>query len=241
MPTEPVGLLGRALAEGFVYQGEPRRYRGEAARRAERRICRRRPSSISCRTTTRSAIARFGERLTQLAPPRRCGDDGDPAARAADPACCSWARNGAARALPLFRDFKGELADAVRKGRRREFERFPGFHPEEQRPIPDPCGRVSLEQSAIDWSAQSGARHAAWLRHCRELIAIRAQEIMPRLGKPLAAPPVFETAGICSTVRWGLRRWRLLDFGGAARRRGARRLDRGRGPADLDERRGHPE
>ena len=36
---------------------------------------------------------------------------------------CSWARNGdRQRPFPFFCDFRGELADAVRKGRREEFE-----------------------------------------------------------------------------------------------------------------------
>ena len=54
----PPQQLARALAEGFVFQGEPRpiaRARS-AARRAP--TCRRPRSCCSCRTTTRSAIAR---------------------------------------------------------------------------------------------------------------------------------------------------------------------------------------
>ena len=50
--------------------------------------------------------------------------------------CCSWARNGARREpFPFFCDFKGELADAVRKGRRREFAEAYAAHGDD---IPDP-------------------------------------------------------------------------------------------------------
>jgi len=112
----------------------------------------------------------------------------------------------------------------VRKGRRRELERFPGFHPEVQRPIPDPCGRASLEQSTVDWSAQSDAGHAAWLRHCRELLAIRKQEIAPRLDKALATPADFETAENLLEVHWVFgdgARLTLVALPAAAARRGA--------------------
>ena len=64
------GIVARTLAEGFAYQGEPSPHRnGAAARRADIGARRHRPSSISCRTTIRSATARCGERLTALAPP----------------------------------------------------------------------------------------------------------------------------------------------------------------------------
>ena len=49
--------LARALAEGFVYQGEPSPHRGERRAASRAPTCRRPPSSISCRTTTRSATA----------------------------------------------------------------------------------------------------------------------------------------------------------------------------------------
>ena len=54
---DPWGKFGRALAEGFVYQGETSPHAGEAAGRAVRPTCRPPPSSTSCRTTTRSATA----------------------------------------------------------------------------------------------------------------------------------------------------------------------------------------
>ncbi|MFI5016917.1 MAG: DUF3459 domain-containing protein, partial [Dongiales bacterium] len=189
-------------AEGFVYQGEVSSYRGRPRGEPSTHLP---PTAFVNFLQNHDQIGNrgFGDRLTQLSDPTALRSMMAILLLApAIPMLFMGEEHGAAEPFLFFVDFKGELADAVRKGRRRELKRFPGFHPEEQRPIPDPCGQVSLEQSAIDWSAQSGARHAAWLRHCRELIAIRAQEIMPRLGKPLAAPAVFETAETLLTVRW---------------------------------------
>ena len=89
--------IARALGSGFVYQGEASAHRdGQPRGEPSGAACRRPPSSTSCRTTTRSAIAPLGDRLeTQLARrgaskrrwrsrcSRRCSR------------CCSWARNGA--------------------------------------------------------------------------------------------------------------------------------------------------
>ena len=49
--------LGRALAEGFAYQGETDGASREARAASRARACRRPPSSVSSRTTTRSATA----------------------------------------------------------------------------------------------------------------------------------------------------------------------------------------
>jgi len=199
----PVAGLGRALAEGFVYQGEISAYRGRPRGEPSAHLP---PTAFVNFLQNHDQIGNrgFGDRLTQLSDPA-----GLRAMMAilllapAIPMLFMGEEHGAAEPFLFFVDFEGELAEAVRKGRRRELERFPGFHPEEERPTPDPCARASLEQSAIDWSMQSDALHAAWLRHCRELLAIRAREIMPRLDKPMGAPAFFRLEpGDLLTVQW---------------------------------------
>ena len=100
----PAQHIARTLAEGFAYQGEPSPHRdGQRARRAERGAAARPPSSISCRTTIRSATAPLGERLTALAPAGRDrGRARRHAARARRRRCCSWARNGARASRSRF-------------------------------------------------------------------------------------------------------------------------------------------
>jgi len=194
--------LGCALAEGFAFQGQVMAYRGRPRGEPSTHLP---PMAFVNFLQNHDQIGNrgFGDRLTQLSDPTALRSMMAILLLApAIPMLFMGEEHGAAEPFLFFVDFKGELAEAVRKGRRRELERFPGFHPEGQRPIPDPCARASLEQSAIDWSAQSCALHADWLRHCRELIAIRTREITPRLGKPLAAPAVFEAAENLLTVRW---------------------------------------
>src|SRR5690606_14174365 len=54
----------------------------------------------------------------------------------------------------FFCDFSGDLADAIRNGRRREFEHFPDFRDSATRErIPDPGAPETFHQSRLDWAA----------------------------------------------------------------------------------------
>ena len=93
--------------------------------------------------------------------------------------CCSWARNGAkTRPFLFFCDFKGKLADAVRKGRREEFSRFPEFaDPERAAKIPDPLAEATFLASKLDWS-HIDAEHLAYYR---ALLDARREHVRPLL------------------------------------------------------------
>ena len=59
---------------------------------------------------------------------------------------------GGTRPFLFFCDFDGDLAEAVRKGRREEFARFPEFSdPERVAKIPDPLAEATFLASKIDW------------------------------------------------------------------------------------------
>ncbi|MFD0312047.1 malto-oligosyltrehalose trehalohydrolase [Streptomyces sp. NPDC127119] len=62
-----------------------------------------------------------------------------------------------------------ELADAVRRGRRREF----GSHGWAEEDIPDPQDPATRERSCLDWSEPEKGVHARVLAWYRELIALR--------------------------------------------------------------------
>ena len=60
---------------------------------------------------------------------------------------------GAPQPFPYFCDFGGELAEAVRKGRREEFARFPEFaDPAMVARIPDPIAKATFLSAKLDWS-----------------------------------------------------------------------------------------
>jgi maltooligosyltrehalose trehalohydrolase len=90
---------------------------------------------------------------------------------------------GAAQPFPYFCDFSGELAAAVRDGRRAEFAKFPEFRdPARQQRIPDPAARATFLSAKLDWQAAARGAHAEWLSFYRRLLSLRRAEIVPRLA-----------------------------------------------------------
>lgn len=174
--------LGRALAEGFAFQGEHMDYRD--SRRGE-------PSSQLPPTAFVAFIQNhdqignraFGDRLTSIAPPE--------AVRAVTaiylllpqvPMIFMGEEFGASTPFPFFCDFAPELAKAVREGRRAEFAKFPEFaDPHQRELIPDPTLESTFQSAKLDWSEASAGDHAQWVCLYRELLAIRHREIVPRL------------------------------------------------------------
>jgi len=83
----------------------------------------------------------------------------------------------------FFCDFRGDLAAAVRDGRRREFARFPEFQdPAIRDRIPDPNSPATYERSRLDWRELDRDATLRRLERVRALLGIRAREIVPRVG-----------------------------------------------------------
>ena len=178
----PAERLGRALAEGFAYQGEMSGYREQ--RRGE-------PSAYLAATRFVSFIQNhdqvgnnaFGTRLPRLAKPA--------AIRVAAaiyllgpeiPMIFMGEEWGADQPFTFFCDFGADLADKVREGRRREFAKFPEFRDEAARArIPDPCDAGTFAMAVLDWKAPERPPYAEQLAEYRRLLALRAREIAPRL------------------------------------------------------------
>ena len=81
-------------------------------------------------------------------------------------------------------DFDGELAEAVREGRRAEFKAWADFaDPELRATIPDPNDPTTHEASRIDWakSLQSEGPHAERTALIRQLLELRREHVIPRL------------------------------------------------------------
>ena len=187
----PSACLGRALAEGFVYQGDvsPRRQRP----RGESTVGLPLTAFVNfLQNHDQIGNRGFGERLTSLAAPEALSAMTAVLLLApAIPMLFMGEEHAAPEPFLFFADFQGELAEAVRKGRRRELARFPGFRDDAGANLPDPIGEESLRRSAIDWARQSEPLHADWLRQCRILLALRAAEIAPHLADPPRAPAFF--------------------------------------------------
>jgi maltooligosyltrehalose trehalohydrolase len=171
-------LLARALAEGFSYQGQMMPYRGGPRGKPSAALP---PGAFVAFIQNHDQIGNraFGERLNTIAAPEAMR------ALAAiylllpqTPMIFMGEEWGARQPFPFFCDFEGELADAVRKGRRAEFAGFPEFHDPEQRDrIPDPLAESTFVSAKLNWSAVDPDRVA----HYRALIAARQEFVVPLL------------------------------------------------------------
>jgi maltooligosyltrehalose trehalohydrolase len=196
--------LARALAEGFVYQGEasPQR-KGEKRGTPSGDLA---PTSFVLFIQNHDQIGNraFGERLTVLADPR--------ALEAAItlqllcpqiPLIFMGEEDASRTPFQFFTDHHGELADAVREGRRREFAGFAAFaDPQRRARIPDPNDATTFEQSRpVPDAALGSSRRDLY----RRLLGVRRDRIVPRLdgARALGAEVIGEAAVLA--------RWRMSD------------------------------
>jgi maltooligosyltrehalose trehalohydrolase len=85
---------------------------------------------------------------------------------------------GAMSPFPFFCDFTGDLAEAVRKGRREEFSRFPEFaDPKHAAKLPDPLAESTFLSSKLDWNGID----ATHLANYRDLLRTRREVVQPLL------------------------------------------------------------
>jgi 1,4-alpha-glucan branching enzyme len=113
---------------------------------------------------------------------------------------------GAVEPFYFFTDFEGELANAVREGRRNEFSRFADFaDPTARERIPDPQAESTYRRSILDWTKRRERSHRDTLDYYRGLLDLRRTEIMPRLGRvlPHAGVGTATESGLL-TVHWTL-------------------------------------
>jgi maltooligosyltrehalose trehalohydrolase len=171
-------LLGKALAEGFAYQGEMMPYRNAPRGGPSAELP---PDAFVSFIQNHDQIGNraFGERLSLLAPPEVIRALASVYLLAPQiPMLFMGEEWGATQPFLFFCDFSGELAEAVRKGRRAEFSRFPEFaDPDRVAKIPDPCAEATFLASKLDWSRINPSH----LAYYRELLKIRRDFVQPLL------------------------------------------------------------
>jgi malto-oligosyltrehalose trehalohydrolase len=195
--------IARALGSGFVYQGEASAHRGGQLRGE--------PSGDLSPTAFVNFLQNhdqignraLGDRLESLADPRAIE-----AALAITllapmiPMLFMGEEWGSTRPFPFFCDFHGDLAEAVRQGRHREFAGAYARHGNE---VPDPLEASTFRSAVLDWGKLDEAAGKKRLALVRELLAIRRREIVPRLAGA--------TFGDAQTAANGLltAHWRMGD------------------------------
>jgi len=172
--------LARALASGFVYQGEVSAFWG-GKRRGE-------PTGKLAPTTFVNFLQNhdqignraLGDRLEIIADPRAIE-----AALAITllapmtPMLFMGEEWGSQAPFSFFCDFNGDLADAVRNGRRSEYAWAYAKYGDE---IPDPLAKSTFQSAILDWESRHEAPGKKRLALVQNLLAIRRREIVPRLA-----------------------------------------------------------
>jgi len=180
---QPAQLLARVLAEGFAYQGEPSPGHGGQPRGTPSGHLAPDAFVLFLQNHDQIGNRALGERLTLLA---------DPAALAAAIAVqllCpqipllfmgeDW---GSTAPFLFFTDFHGALADAVRRGRRKEFAAFAAFaNPSARERIPDPNADSTFARSIPDFVEAGTGEHAAYRQLYQRLLKLRHEYLVPRL------------------------------------------------------------
>lgn len=203
----PLRRLGQALAEGFAYQGEPSAYRGGTPRgEASAHLP---PTAFIGFLQNHDQVGNraLGERLTHLATPQAIVAATAILLLAPSPPLLFMGQEwGAEEPFPFFCDFEAGLASEVREGRRNEFARFPEFADAVARArIPDPNAAETFACALIDWEAPDGLDGGRWLALHRELLALRAREIVPRLARTRGGQAQYGLVGEHAlVVRWRL-------------------------------------
>ncbi len=201
-------LLGRALAEGFAYQGQSM-------------ACTGKPRGEQCAHLPPTAFIAFIQNHDQIgnrAYGERISEISNPDALKAlvatylllpqIPMIFMGEEWTSGQPFPYFCDFHGELADKVREGRRNEFKSFPEFQdPEKRDSIPDPLAEETFLSAKLDWDKIGEPQNTECLSRHRNLIQIRRESIVPLLGSITGNAGTFEVLGPGAV----LVKWKVTD------------------------------
>jgi maltooligosyltrehalose trehalohydrolase len=176
----PLHDIARAMGSGFVYQGEASAHRaGQLRGEPSRNLA---PAAFVNFLQNHDQIGNrpLGDRLESIAHPKAVG-----AVLAITllapmiPMLFMGEEWGSKAPFPFFCDFKGALAEAVRKGRHKEYAWAYAKYGNE---VPDPLAESTFQSAILDWESRNDARGKKRLDLVQELLAIRRREIIPRLA-----------------------------------------------------------
>jgi 1,4-alpha-glucan branching enzyme/maltooligosyltrehalose trehalohydrolase len=195
--------LGRALAEGFVFQGEIMPYRGEARGKPTADLP---PIAFVSFIQNHDQIGNraFGDRMITYTDPQ--------ALKAITaiylllpqiPMLFMGEEWGASTPFPFFCDLDEDLNDIVREGRRKELSSLPGFEGED---IPDPTALSTFLSGKLDWAALRGDPAVQWLAFYQSLLMTRRQWIVPLLDQGIEGVGTTHQEGTTVVVEWKLAR-----------------------------------
>lgn len=176
--------LAKALAEGFVYQGEYMSHRDRHRGAPSRHLAPtafvtflhnhdhigNRANGVRVMADLPEQTLLFASTLLLLSPQIPMLFMGE-----------EWC---AKTPFPYFCDFDAELNEQVRKGRDEEVLAPPDFDPKRWL---DPADEEAFRSAILDWTAATAEAGAAWIDHYRQLISLRRDKVTPLLERMTAA------------------------------------------------------
>ncbi|AVA25167.1 malto-oligosyltrehalose trehalohydrolase [Rhizobium sp. NXC24] len=191
--------IGRALTEGFVFQGEHMGYRGRS---------RGSPSAGLPPTAFISFMQNHDQIGNRAMGDRMVTSHSIEAIKAIAavyllspqiPMLFMGEEWGATTPFPFFCDFDEELNSKVRLGRKEELSRLPGFDAED---APDPTSEATFRSAKLRWdeAEQDKALNAYYER----LITLRREKIVPLLPHAQGHSAVHAKSGSLVQVTWRL-------------------------------------
>jgi malto-oligosyltrehalose trehalohydrolase len=170
---DPLAHLGRALAEGFAFQGEGGR--GEPSAHLP-------PTAFVdfLQNHDQTGNRALGERLITLTDAETLAVLTSILALSPHiPLFFMGEEYGETRPFLFFAHFGDELDDAVREGRRAEFAGFSDFTGKE---VPDPIAEETFRASRLDPARRDSAEGRAHQAQLAELLKLRHRRIVPLLA-----------------------------------------------------------
>jgi malto-oligosyltrehalose trehalohydrolase len=218
---DPLGRVARMLGAGFDYQGEPSPHRG--GRNRGERSGALPPGAFIDFLQNHDQIGNraLGERLEVIAEPAALEAALAVTLLAPMPPMMFMGEEWGARTpFPFFCDFHGELAAAVRKGRRAEFA---DDYARNGDAVPDPLDEATFRAAKLDWSDPESGAGRKRLALVRDLLRVRSSRIAPLLADIAFDPQATRADGTVLRAGWSHPRagaLRLLANIGAAPVRG---------------------
>jgi malto-oligosyltrehalose trehalohydrolase len=196
-------LTARAIGEGFAFQGQVMRCRGRARGEDSTKL----PAAAFVsfiQNHDQIGNRAFGERLGMLTSAPKLRAVASVYLLAPQiPMLFMGEEWNARQPFQFFCDFHGELAEAVRRGRREEFRKFPQFaDPAQRERIPDPQDPATFERSKLVWEDRQLPDHAEWLHWYQRILAVRRASVMPLIADIRSAGATHAICANAVFVSW---------------------------------------
>jgi 1,4-alpha-glucan branching enzyme/maltooligosyltrehalose trehalohydrolase len=178
---EPLNQLARCLTHGMLYEPSKRREGGARVNPREAPPIPLGALVNFAHNPDQTGNRAFGERLRELVPPGAA-----PLATLlalltpAIPMLFFGEEFGSATPFLYFADWEGDLRDAVREGRKREFGHAAQGRDGQPRTLPDPCDEKTFDASRPDEAQRHSNDGRRWLEMVGHALQVRRKHFTPR-------------------------------------------------------------